>query len=167
METGSELLLHIPEPMALVTVHSAFSQQDNRAMTTILSIGCIFILHEIGGKCVVGYQTLITHSELGSSWLDEVGRYEKKWGHGQWSRLDQKLCQMRKEVRRRRRWREEGPVPPAAAFSGLQQSPAFCEWKPKSWSFLCLQPTADTLSHHKLHDPGCKTKSNKPALPAG
>lgn len=78
MEAGSELLLHIPEPMSLVTVHSAFSQQDNRAMTTNLSIGRIFILHEIEGKCVVGYQTLIIHSELGSSWLDEVGRYEKK-----------------------------------------------------------------------------------------
>lgn len=78
MEAGSELLLHIPEPMSLVTVHSAFSRQDNRAMTTNLSIGCIFILHEIQGKCVVGYQTLITHLELGSSWLDEVGRYEKK-----------------------------------------------------------------------------------------
>lgn len=165
MEAGSELLLHIPEPTSLVTVHSAFSRQDNRAMTIILSIGCIFVLHEIEGKCVVGYQTLTTHSELGSSWLDEVGRYEKKWSHGQWSRLDQKLCQMRKEMRRRRRWRPEGPVPPAAAFSGLQQSPAFCEWKPKS--LLCLQQTADSLSHHKLHDPGCKTKSNKPALPAG
>lgn len=42
-----------------------------------INIGCIFILCEIEGKCAVGFQKLIAHSELGSSWLDGVERHEK------------------------------------------------------------------------------------------